>query len=703
MKHIYERIIKSCTTECINPFKMPQESSLFCDICRKIRSCSIFLADISEFSLNVAFELGFAVGLGKPVVLLAGAIPWTVQPGLFKLIPNQFIRLYQRNDEVPSIIDDVSSHQPSILLELLRGDFPEPSCAPANYFHNRVILAYSDFINDCIEEHLVMYDLPTKVKLSNIEDTVALPLYECTSNVLTSASTVIALGHAHVSAYHQYSASLAFYAGVALASEKPFLLLVHDDTEEYFSDISGFSKAWVSDTELIQHIATWMDGVFELIESRMAAIRAAPGEKSAFYEFDIGSSSAETDYMPESCFVVSESIRQIMKGNCFLVIGRRGVGKSATIRHLRDHARQSADEVVIPFIPPYNLMEGLLDVVQKADLGKNPTYVFHSYWEEVFAYLGIAAVVSWEKPGPDYLMLQAECKAFLTSSNVNPYDYAELCGTTLERYLSLEHREPLYFEVLKARNAGAVELLRRILDSVETWFVVDEIDKVWNVNSARNAAILFKSLMRYLLSIRSTSKVTVFLRQDAYDLLSHTLEDMQQIDIMEIKWSLEELSALIAIRIMAHFEISRGKDDRAAWNRIFESTKEFDCRSFVLERCLGRPRYLLTLVREAISTARRKRVEVVRQRDLTRAFDSYVRRLSLELESELENHIPNVIEVLQGLRGIDKTNDLTLRGIIAREAKKLDASPVIHALEAYGLIEREGPVIHIDKAISGVY
>lgn len=47
-----------------------RDGSIYCDICRQIRSSDIALFDISTYNLNVVFELGLAIGTGAYVFIL---------------------------------------------------------------------------------------------------------------------------------------------------------------------------------------------------------------------------------------------------------------------------------------------------------------------------------------------------------------------------------------------------------------------------------------------------------------------------------------------------------------------------------------------------------------------------------------------------------------------------------------------------------
>ncbi len=47
-----------------------KDGSIYCDICRQIRSADVAIFDISTYNLNVIFELGLAIGAGTYVFIL---------------------------------------------------------------------------------------------------------------------------------------------------------------------------------------------------------------------------------------------------------------------------------------------------------------------------------------------------------------------------------------------------------------------------------------------------------------------------------------------------------------------------------------------------------------------------------------------------------------------------------------------------------
>lgn len=47
-----------------------KDGSIYCDICRQIKTADIALFDLSSYNLNVIFELGLAIGVGAYVFIL---------------------------------------------------------------------------------------------------------------------------------------------------------------------------------------------------------------------------------------------------------------------------------------------------------------------------------------------------------------------------------------------------------------------------------------------------------------------------------------------------------------------------------------------------------------------------------------------------------------------------------------------------------
>jgi hypothetical protein len=48
----------------------PRGQVLFCKICRSLRQSSVLIADVTTLNFNLMFEIGFAIGLGMPVMLI---------------------------------------------------------------------------------------------------------------------------------------------------------------------------------------------------------------------------------------------------------------------------------------------------------------------------------------------------------------------------------------------------------------------------------------------------------------------------------------------------------------------------------------------------------------------------------------------------------------------------------------------------------
>ena len=43
---------------------------IFCEICKAIRAADLIVADITTLNFNVLFEIGYAIGIGIPVILI---------------------------------------------------------------------------------------------------------------------------------------------------------------------------------------------------------------------------------------------------------------------------------------------------------------------------------------------------------------------------------------------------------------------------------------------------------------------------------------------------------------------------------------------------------------------------------------------------------------------------------------------------------
>ncbi len=50
-----------------------KDGSIYCDICRQIKSADVALFDLSTYNLNVILELGLAIGIGTYVFILRSA------------------------------------------------------------------------------------------------------------------------------------------------------------------------------------------------------------------------------------------------------------------------------------------------------------------------------------------------------------------------------------------------------------------------------------------------------------------------------------------------------------------------------------------------------------------------------------------------------------------------------------------------------
>lgn len=332
---------------------------------------------------------------------------------------------------------------------------------------------------------------------------------------------------------------------------------------------------------------------------------------------DFGVPAAEREQSLDRMFVELDVYQRVCSGQTRVILGNRGVGKSAILKMLarRARARQSQVIELIPEDYSYEILQSTTVRESEGAYAKQGAYA--AAWKYML-YTEVMRVIASREGKSDsrhdtkirrYIRdhnRQADAGKFgtlmsylkrLEGVKIGPYE-ASVKAKELEKLYRLEEISFLLDEIAAACSSRHVYVL------------IDELDKGWD--ASEDAKSFVAGLFQACLSINKLCpglRVYISLRQELYDTIPALYEDAQKYrDLVEkISWSRRELVFMIAQRIRRSVPKTSDLSDEQAWSRVFDYRMQDGTRSidYMIDRTLSRPRELIQYCAESVQHARR--------------------------------------------------------------------------------------------------
>jgi hypothetical protein len=386
-----------------------------------------------------------------------------------------------------------------------------------------------------------------------------------------------------------------------------------------------------------------------------------------------GAPAAERDIERglEDYFVESEAYNRVRVGSKRIVIGARGIGKSAIFQVLARRERD-AGSYVIELSPEDYSYDLLSQTMASED---------HGSWAKLGAY-----AVAWKYL--IYVLIMKEIskkKTHLKKGAANGiYRYVRdnhsnhqasklsalvsylkrLEGVKIGKYeASLKARELEKLYKLEEIN-HLLPSLREIASGKRIIVLVDELDRGWD--SSEDARAFVAGLFQACISVNSVHdnlRVYMSLRQELYDDVPELYDDAQKYrDLIEIlSWNDSSLLRLIARRVQHSMPALAESDDETCWNSLFASlpgSRVDGSFRYMIDRTLYRPREIIQFCTQAIECCRESNSTIpVNYAAVRQAEDIYSAERAKDIAAEHRFQYPGLIHVLQTFRGKKQSLD----------------------------------------------
>ena len=634
-------------------------------ILSEIDQGDVLLADITRLNFNVIFEIGYAIGRRKRVILVQNkAITTSAEAirevGIFDTLG---YKTYGTSWELADLLRTVKDTKP-----IPFDNTQINSVAPVYLVSPRVKTDFEIRLTSRIKKARLHF------RTFDPEEHGRLAAGDAIDNVAQSYGVVIPLLSTErvEAAVHNYRA--AFVAGLTLAQEKVLLLLQQGD-DPVPIDYRDLVFSVRFPDQLNEYVGEFSNDVGACFQSNAPPVSKEP--KTLLERLNLGASSAENELSDlGNYYLETDEYRRALRGEVRVVTGRKGAGKTALFAQLRDKLRQNKALVVLDLRPEgfqlVKLKERILDYLS---VGAHE-HTVTAFWEYLLLLEACHKILEKDKLthmrnnrlyGPyrklveayyaDEYILEgdfAERMLHLMERIADDFEEAYPDSTKLSRLTTGEITGLLYkHDVAKLRD-----LLIEYLEHKDgLWILFDNLDKGWPPHGVTPEDVLtLRCLIDAMAKIENQlrkrkieSHGVVFIRNDVYELLVENTPDRGKISSITLDWTDPDLlRELLRKRFLYTDRDLLGTpvfDE--IWRQIAVTHIQGEETSqYLIERSLMRPRALIELLRFCRSHAvnlQHSRIEV---NDIERGEEAYSSELLNNIGFEIRDIFPSGENIL---------------------------------------------------------
>jgi hypothetical protein len=635
-----------------------------------IRAADTFAADITRLNFNVTYEVGYAIGAGKPIRLFLNKAlkKDSISFDALGIYDTLGYEEYENSEQLSQKLQTVVQGEP--LLE------PRASNTGAPVYLNQ-----SKYRTD--HEGQII----SRVKKANLHfrsfdpnETPRLSSREAIRQVSESLGVLVHFVPSDFAEADLHNLRAAFIAGLANGMQKEALLIQFAESPIPldYRDLVTFCR---SPDDYKDQIGKFASTVYELLQAGAPKVKRATTNFLA--QLDLGSSTAENELTSlDQYYLEIPAYRRASRGEARLVTGRKGSGKTAILLRLHDSLAKDKSRVVLDLRPEgyqlrkfkdsvLTMMEGgtmehlitafweyvlLLEIARKLVLDDHSVHKFdHRLFEH---YQRLLAVVGGSKASEEGDF--AERLAALLSDLEQTFA-AKYAGQKDVTLLQPEITAFLYRHDIHAIRRSVFEYLSF---KEEVWLFFDNLDKGWPTSGLHQSDLVMiralldatRKLEKEAVKTGATTHSVVFLRNDVYELLLDATSDRGKEARVNVDWTDQELlKEMLRKRIVRKDPGFQDAEFDAVWRRMCQPLVQGeDTAQFMIDRSLMRPRCLIDLVNHCLGAATSLRHEKISDSDIEKGFHAYSTDLISEISLEIRDVYPTGEDVLYAFIGANE-------------------------------------------------
>ncbi len=619
----------------------------------EIDRADVFACDLTYPNPNVSFELGYAIGSFKRVwISLDTSVEDATQNyrrTFFALTTSGYAEYNNSDDLASAFLEDRPFDNPkqTLLGEFYRRTGPRQETPTLLYVRppldTESVNATTTLLSSSFFQQSIKLDDPNENPS---------PTLDWYASNLTEADAVLL----HLLAPDQkgsldHNVKCSLVAGLAKGFRKSMLMVAKTPFESPI-DYQDLLQRHDTAAECKTSIGKWIDslsGQLEKRRPRRPINQPVSSKQLDLRGLSVGEPVAENERQRlDAYFLETSTYYRALDDEVTIVVGRKGVGKSAQLYAMSEALMSDKRNHVCIVKPVGYELDGLVRVLQSIVDRSERGYLIESLWK--------------------FLLLSELARSVCHSLSDRPLHQEpnDAEKRLLEHY---ENHKDLYEPPFSERLDIAIRSLAdvgKIEDSIEqrqrtsellhsnqlrqlrdhlgaaltartkVGILIDNLDSQWGTTGdIEHLAYLLWGLLEVSGDIVSQLKIenyrrkavnaslTIFLRSDIFALIQPTALEQDKLPIQRIVWDDEEvLKRLVDMRLQ--FGVNNTETGDVVWQRFFPAEMVgIGTWDFVTNTVLPRPRDVIYLLAQAIATAINRGHSTVTEEDLLDAREKY--------------------------------------------------------------------------------
>ncbi|MCA9112187.1 MAG: hypothetical protein KDA52_19695 [Planctomycetaceae bacterium] len=336
----------------------------------KISEKPVLLADITKVNFNVTYEIGYAIGRQRRVMLLKNNAlvadsELIKEVGIFDTLG---YAEYSNSDELVQLILNAGPAAP------LRINTQANRKSPVYYVRPKYTT----------DSELRIVARIKKARLAfrqfDPEEIGRLSAFDAVENVGTSHGVVVSLVSSQRNNYRVENTRAAFVAGLAAGMGKVLLMLQEGDSPVPldYRDLVRVHRHLDQINEFIADFASDVTASLQTSEATLITEHAA----SALASLHLGSPAAENEEDSlGKYFMQTDEFQRMSRGECQIIAGRKGAGKTAMFVQLRNTLRRNRSKIVLDLRPEGYQLRKFRDLITENLASGSRQHVITAFWE----------------------------------------------------------------------------------------------------------------------------------------------------------------------------------------------------------------------------------------------------------------------------------------------------------------------------------
>lgn len=628
-----------------------------------IDEADFLLADITELNFNVTYEIGYAIGKGKRILLVRNRALATqgvtiAKVGIFDTLG---YREYQNSTDLAAFIAGAST------AKSLDVSAPMNLKAPVYYLDLPVKSDWSTRIISRIKKAGFTFRNfdPNEIPRLSANDAI--------SQVAQSYGVIVPLLGSNYQGWEIHNLRAAFIAGLAEGMGKVIRILQWGDDPVPLDYRDFVSVNYHPDdvNVVVEAFAVEVTQAFQLVEN--ANFKQ---ERSFLKRLNLGATSAENEMRDlDRYYLETDQFLKSLRGEAHLVVGRKGSGKSAIFIQIRDAERDKSrnKNIVLDLKPDGYKLVKFKERILKFLAEGTYQHTITAFWEYVLLLEICYKILEKDKSRHihDHKLYDGYrelAELYHAEGYDSEGDFSERMSVLMEKIYS--EYQSLYGdkENTSLSAAQVTELLYKhdvkqlknklgkYLENKEVlWLLFDNIDNGWPTSGLQHEDLLIiralieatRKIERQFGSDEFSVHSVVFLRNDVYELLVQETSDRGKEANVVLDWTDPDLlREMVRLRIVSN-GLDEDADFKTAWLSVFVSHfKGEETSQFLIERSLMRPRFLLNLINQCKGFAINLNHEIIDATDIEKGIAAYSSDLLRDIGYELRDISGNADGIL---------------------------------------------------------